>query len=135
MATTVVASVSLYQPLTEPDSIRLIELLPAPQLSCEVECRLIHTSLSQIKHTFFGHYTAMSYVWGNPEKTKIIYVDGIPLAITTNLFSALRDSRDKTKPMRIWVDAVCINQQDDKEKSFQVPLMGRIYASALNAII
>ena len=52
----------------------------------------------------------MSYVWGNPEKAKIIYVNSIPLAITMYVFSALQDSRDKIKPMRIWVDAVCVNQ-------------------------
>lgn len=34
-----------------------------------------------------------------------------------------------------WIDAICINQADDLEKSSQVALMGEIYKKALNAIV
>jgi len=127
--------ISLYTPLKEPDGIRLIELQPASEASSDVKCRLIHTSLSDCINDFFGHYITISYVWGDPTETRTIYVDGVPLRITANLFSVLQDSRDETRVLRLWADAVCINQKDLKERAVQVSIMGRIYTGALWAII
>jgi len=84
---------------------------------------------------FFGYYTAISYVQGNPTETRAICVDDIPLQITANLFSVLRDSRDETRALRLWADAVCINQSNPNERVGQVSLMGKIYASALRTIV
>jgi len=38
--------------------------------------------------------------------------------------------RLESEPRVLWADAVCINQQDDNEKSKQVQLMLDIFASA-----
>lgn len=46
---------------------------------------------------------------------------------TTNLEAALRHLRLVDEPRLLWVDAICINQQDDNEKGHQVRQMGRIY--------
>jgi hypothetical protein len=55
--------------------------------------------------------------------------DGI-LAITENLAAGLRRFRLEDRARRLWVDAVCINQHDDKEKGHQVALMAKIYKNA-----
>jgi hypothetical protein len=125
-----------YQPLTEPDAIRLIELQPSSDPSASTQCSLIYTTLSSCDiHDIFSNYTALSYVWGSEQKTSTIWIDKAPLKITANLFSALRDLRDETRAFLLWADGICINQSDNEEKSLQINMMGRIYASAANTIL
>lgn len=127
----------LYDPITDTDGIRLLELHPALHASEELHCSLRHTTLSQCDtRDIFNNYTALSYVWGSPDKTHIIWInDGKSLPITANLFSALHDIRHKTSPIFLWADAICINQLDGLEKAMQISLMAQIYAGALHTII
>lgn len=80
-------------------------------------------------------YTALSYTWGDQKPTKIIHLDGKPFYIRPNLWSSLfylsaARLRPQIKWDWIWVDAICINQKDNDEKSIQVASMGQIYANA-----
>jgi hypothetical protein len=116
-----------YKLITEPDGIRLIELHPLLDPSTVIRCSLVYTSISLYDNQdIYCHYTAISYVWGNPEKIKAILVDGRSLKITANLFSALKDLRHQTMPLLLWVDGICINQKDNEEKGMQIRLMGQI---------
>ncbi|KAI1772040.1 hypothetical protein F4818DRAFT_427424 [Hypoxylon cercidicola] len=60
---------------------------------------------------------------------KPITVDGEEFQVTVNLESALRVLRlSRRRPLRhrvLWVDAICIKQDDILEKNVQVPQMGR----------
>jgi hypothetical protein len=56
------------------------------------------------------------------------------MEILPNLYDAMVQLR-QTHPGEIWIDAVCINQDDPKEKNVQVTMMGRIYASAESVIV
>lgn len=80
------------------------------------------------------NYEALSHCWGNGDKSKAIEVNNEDIAITAELHAALLRIRADTKqsitPLRVWVDAICINQQDDLEKSHQVILMRDIFAGA-----
>jgi hypothetical protein len=49
--------------------------------------------------------------------------------------SALSHLRDPSIERIIWVDAVCINQNDDPEKKHQIGLMSKIYSQANRVII
>jgi hypothetical protein len=125
-----------YYPIADPDGIRLIELQPSVDPSAPLKCSLMHTKLSLCDNRdIFGHYTALSYVWGNPVKNRKLFVDGKCLGITTNLCSALLDLRDEQRSLLLWTDGICINQEDDSEKATQVGLMGIIYAGALHTVI
>lgn len=43
--------------------------------------------------------------------------------------------RQRWKPRELWVDAICINQDDDANKAAQIPLMGKVYFLASRVII
>jgi hypothetical protein len=55
--------------------------------------------------------------------------------ITQNLALALRHLRQQLEPRVLWVDALCIDQFNNDEKSKQVALMGLIYSSANRVIV
>jgi Heterokaryon incompatibility protein (HET) len=62
-------------------------------------------------------------------------MDDQDMAVTQNLYVALSYLQDQDIPRIIWVDAVCINQSDDVEKSLQLRLMAEIYAKASRVIV
>jgi hypothetical protein len=75
-------------------------------------------------------FVALSYVWGDPKITVQIELMGAPKQITTNLFAALVRLQERGLNQQIWIDALCINQANNFEKSHQVPLMRQIYRRA-----
>lgn len=104
-------------------------------------------------------YIALSYHWGEgkPDKTIIIQddptaqgvkkLDDLVLGLVSgsakekrffvkpNLYDALKHLRHREDPVSAWIDALCINQSDEVEKSEQVSKMARIYSSAYNVCI
>ena len=120
-----------YSTLLHDDSIRLLKLLPTDddpndrRLSCSLEeCRLSNDPT----------YEALSYTWGLPIFPEILSTHNGALKITENLASALRGLRLQDRVRFLWVDAVCINQDDLAEKGRQVAMMGLIYKSARQVI-
>ena len=116
----------IYRPL-DPVSkqIRLLMLHPGTEGE-DIKCHLEHVSLEDRPE-----FTALSYVWGDPTDTRTILLYNVPFPVTKNLHAALRSIRSRTPGMPIlWVDALCINQQDLAERSRQVPLMHFIYSQA-----
>jgi len=84
-------------------------------------------------------FTALSYLWGDPNVTEDILVDGEPLSVTVNLAYALRHVGKHWKrefpnrhvdSLELWADAICINQNDTTERNHQIHLMAGIYQSA-----
>lgn len=123
----------LYQPLVRDKDtweIRLLSLAPSESLSDEIHC-----TLSTHHGTVFLQYESLSYVWGDPTVVRPVWVNGIRRQITQNLHGALRRLRSRDTPRILWVDAICINQDDDEEKGHQVDLMGWIYAQSVRTIV
>jgi len=117
-------------PLLRPQSIRVLGLssaIPTDPLCGTL--RVVDLETSPL-------FTALSYVWGQKSPVNLPSTiscnDGCQLNITPNCHDALiaLHHRPGKKDLTIWVDAICINQQDDKEKSVQPPLMGSIYTFA-----
>ncbi|KAM0492237.1 hypothetical protein ACHAP8_010100 [Fusarium lateritium] len=80
-------------------------------------------------------YEALSYAWGDPLDCLSIEVNGSQKSITVNLFNALRRLRYAESERYLWVDALCIDQENDVEKSHQVQLMSNIYSRTTTAIL
>lgn len=79
-------------------------------------------------------YEALSYVWGSEDNPSHVDVrsqlNTEEIVITKNLDVALRHLRYKEAPRYLWVDALCINQANNAEKSKQVAAMGTIFKTA-----
>ncbi|KAL2143754.1 hypothetical protein VTI28DRAFT_10051 [Corynascus sepedonium] len=76
-------------------------------------------------------YHALSYVWGDPTPTRSIRVNGRPLPIAHNLHQALLALRHGGDAQEwLWIDAICINQDDPKERSWQVAQMRHVFGCA-----
>jgi hypothetical protein len=124
-----------YRPLKEPGAIRLIELQPSTDQNARLECTLLHTTFGELSDEVVYHYCALSYVWGSSKDTMPILVDEKDLLVTVSLGTALLHLRDPRIPRYLWADAICINQNDDDEKSIQVTQMGEVYKAARHTII
>ena len=125
-------SSNLYQDLDAARSeIRLSKLSPSADENTPIEIELIKASLLK---EWEPEYYALSYVWGDPNVTVPITVNGRTRLVTNNLGMALRYLRKKEMSMVLWVDAICIDQTNLTERNFQVQIMGRIFASAKKVI-
>ncbi|KAE8134931.1 heterokaryon incompatibility protein-domain-containing protein [Aspergillus pseudotamarii] len=128
-----------YPPLPlEPGATRMIHILPHTEHSAPVKCRLSDYVISERGGT--QHlYEALSYVWANDEddviKSHRIELNNHIFYVTPNLHAALVNLRNHHFDRVLWVDAICINQDDIAEKSKQIPLMRKIYAQADRVII
>lgn len=122
-----------YKPIiAEEHAFRLILLHPASQPKIEID--IIHASLDEEN---LIEYEAISYVWGTQEMDTSVFVPEVQkhLRVTNSLELVLRDLRRPDTKRCLWVDGICINQNDQndiekREKNHQVRLMGRIYNSA-----
>ncbi|KAI1458255.1 heterokaryon incompatibility protein-domain-containing protein [Annulohypoxylon moriforme] len=123
---------TIYDALPLPPRSKLIRVLDIKG-SANLEDPLVsYIQVVSLDRVFETPFTALSYVWGGystPKDTIQCGTDHVP--ITTNCRDALRQLRMITKgKLTIWVDAICINQGNDKEKEDQIPLMGEIYSRA-----
>ncbi|KAF5529068.1 het-6-heterokaryon incompatibility [Fusarium mexicanum] len=114
-----------YQPLKS-DELRLLLVKLG-------DTDLIRVELKTVKSRTSQRFWALSYVWGARENPATILLNNQPFSITRNLYNALYQYRrhafhgyNSDKAM-LWVDAICINQNDQVEKSIQVPRMSEIY--------
>jgi hypothetical protein len=94
-------------------------------------------------------YIALSYTWGDPNVTVPVLCNGRVIDVTRNLKEALWQFRKDRKrmvrpksstmsrgqPLHFWIDAICINQTNNEEKSVQVGLMAEIYQQALHVFV
>jgi hypothetical protein len=117
-----------YDQLPQGDVFRYLVLQPGvgdEPLVCNIQTAPITDT----------HFEAVSYVWGPPNRDQTIVCQGHVMNITPSLAKVLRRVRLLNKPLKVWADSLCINQEDLKEKGNQVALMGKIYRSANRVLI
>lgn len=84
-------------------------------------------------------YKALSYCWGDAVSTLPLHIQcnalDFTLDITRNLHSALEHLQFGYPGQLLWIDAICINQQDEAERENQVAIMQDIYSRAEEVLI
>ncbi|KAI9857566.1 MAG: hypothetical protein M1813_008158 [Trichoglossum hirsutum] len=115
----------IYPPLESPRHIRLLRIFPG-KTDDDVHAMLFQESLSAAPR-----YNAVSYVWGDDVKNCIIHTSEGFLPVTASLYSAVKRIRFEENSTVIWADCICINQDDNREKSTQIRLMRDIFERAL----
>lgn len=141
-----------FQKLRFADSIRILNLKHGASADP------IHATLTEHRLSKLPQFECVSYTWGKPVFSETIYVDKIPFKITENLHSALlrlrkpKESRHakgfikdgirslwrsgkRRQNRALWIDAICINQNNDDEKAIQVWMMGRIFSQATRVLV
>lgn len=126
-------------PLNEAE-IRLLEVKSSlNDTSSYLDCRMQSSKLDD------EAFIAISYYWGNINDNALINVNTRPYRVTkqvinilnllsTQLYSREIDSSNPANRLRrqlMWIDAVCINQEDVPERERQMKMMKSVYESAL----
>lgn len=121
-----------FQALSTSTTIRLIKVSPQKVRGC-IACSVYHFDEKQqgaIK------YHALSYLWGDPNPTRRIYLkdqgsEWRPFPLHENLWQFLDHARRrKLFDQLFWTDHLCLDQGGHDEISQQVPRMHAIYRNA-----
>ncbi len=124
-------SSAIYEPLDfSRKEFRLLNLLPGEQLDpvvCDLEVWCADRSQCR-------QYEALSYVWGGKPGPNTLVLRDQHTPVTSNLDSALPHLRHKDHHRILWIDALCINQDDKQERDHQVRQMRSIYESASRVV-
>ncbi|TLD05520.1 uncharacterized protein PgNI_09272 [Pyricularia grisea] len=130
-----------YEPLDlGPDAVRVCRLFPRTQdlqAPDVIRCEIFPVLLHEVKGML---YDALSYTWGCDGATNEFVKHPIVMNdkrhyVTTNLFNALRNIRLDDRERVVWIDALCINQADNDERSLQVAQMAKTYKYAVRVLI
>ncbi|KAI0142732.1 heterokaryon incompatibility protein-domain-containing protein [Xylariaceae sp. FL1272] len=127
------AASRLLPPIKSRSEIRILELAPE-DYDDGIHCELLTKDLASKPK-----YKAISYTWadenGDSTKCRTIFVSGEPFSVTRNCERVLKRMRRRTTRRALWIDAVCIDQDNVDERGHQVRLMTQIYSLATNVII
>ncbi|KAK5163904.1 uncharacterized protein LTR77_010298 [Saxophila tyrrhenica] len=137
---------SFYDRPLANNEIRLLLLRPSPDPTAPIECDPETRSLNGDGPA----YEALSYTWGPPypshddadivfscynEQPRAITLRGQEVGVKSNLYDCLLRFRSKETTRVLWVDALCINQQDLEERAQQVSIMSEVYKQCTSALI
>ena len=122
----------IHEPLKDNKSqIRLLQMLPDGN---DDEDSLRYSIKTQSFDQVLD-FLAISYTWGAESIQRTILIGNKECSIRQNCHYALKHTyrhwkQGQLRSDLVWIDSVCINQDDFVEKGFQVSLMGEIYAQA-----
>ena len=122
-----------YAPLKDDGSVRVLTLLPSPSIDSDLRVKLSAVRLDECV------YDALSYTWatkdGDSSLSSSVFCDGARIKVTKNCEHVLQKLRRHGSETVLWVDAICIDQSNDEERSSQVALMDTIYTRARQVLI
>lgn len=116
-----------HLPLSD-QRIRVLRLGPDLTADGLIQCQLSEDDVS-------SEHVCLSYMWGLERPKKAICVNGQSFFVRLNLWKFLRLSRERKETRPLWIDAICIDQGNKKERGHQVRLMGQIYNTASQVLV
>lgn len=119
------------------DSIRILSLLPGTGFA-PLHCELHQADVPCIIRRGVASgpaFEALSYAWGDSNLCQSLFCKNSAIKITQSLFDALIHLRHPEAARTLWVDAVCIDQENNDEKIEQIPHMKDIYQRASHVVI
>ena len=129
---------AVYGPL-KPWQIRVLRLEPGRGdsdivLHLHAASLLLHSGVLLEATSENVTYEALSYSWGYGQEEQPILCNNIEMLISVNLHNALRGLRRPDRSRYLWIDALCINQNNLNEKGQQIQRMFSIYFKAERVI-
>jgi hypothetical protein len=112
--------------------IRLL-LLKAGKSEQPVRCEVRYTSFLGPDHML--PYETISYVWGDASVRGSVYIEGCELDVPLSSESVLRRLRPGDRDRLVWLDAICVHQENVDERNHQVAMMADIYFSAVRNLV
>ena len=125
-----------YSELPGHGYVRLLGLedhIQKPLSPNPLECILTVIRLADPEN--IPEYCALSYSWPDQKPTSIINCNGYPVEVRPGLIAALQQIWTDRPGCLVWVDAVCIRQDNVSERNNQVSLMAEIYEYASEVIV
>lgn len=120
-------SSSYVYPALETSCIRLLSVF-------SIADQLVY-SLSAANLNHPPPYVALSYTWDGQQRDQNFICDASTLKVSRNVCTVLPYLFQHLGPIDIWIDAVCINQDDELDKNTQVPMMHEIYTKTSKTIV
>ncbi|KAE9378931.1 HET-domain-containing protein [Stipitochalara longipes BDJ] len=92
---------------------------------------MLNYELFHVKVSELPSYRALSYTWGAAsDPLHSVLINGQDFKVKENLWQALVHLQPKRGALLIWIDAICINQEDTRERNEQVRMMRTVYQTA-----
>jgi len=113
----------------QPQSIQIARLFPGKPTD------ELNISLHNVELLRAPDYEALSYEWGTRKGEEFVCCEGGNVPITANLLAALKKLRLRSESRYLWMDAICIDQKNLKERSEQAQLIKEIYSRATRVVI
>ncbi len=115
-------------------SIRVISVIPSPdtadcQTDTVIECTIRQVPLAE------DQYICLSYAWGDEASPAQIVLNGKLFMVWRNLYQFLLQARKHKLSDDLWIDAICLDQQNVQERNHQVQQMAEIYCQASSVIV
>lgn len=109
-----------------PDPTAEVQCAVYDPIGAKTESRTLH--FQDLIHNPL--YENLYYQSGGSRAPGSITCNGVDMTVGGELYSALRRLRKEDEDLRIWVDAICINQSDIEERNLHVKMMGEVYGKA-----
>lgn len=116
-----------YGSVREPKKIRLLLIFPAAGRNDMLETIMFHADLDEVP------YQALSHTCLEKGRIKHVHCNGRGLAVSESMYQALVDVRNVAEPDAfsiVWAEAVCIDQDDVRDRERHLRLVRDIFSSA-----
>lgn len=110
--------------------IRLLRICSFDNATEKVELRITSHFIQDAPE-----FVAISYTWGSPSNLSSVLLNDSRIEVRENCHNALLQCRQQNIKQHIWIDSICINQDNIDEKGTQVAMMASLYRHASQVLV